>query len=101
MMPLVLGCVIACVVVLPLALHYCIAWLGFVGSALAVVAYQVAQLSIVWLYLKIVQPHHPQSWTGLHNWRQALAWVPLKTYLHLGAGGIIASSECTYAIAGS
>jgi MATE family multidrug resistance protein len=78
---------------LPLALELCIQSMGFLGSAVAYVLFQASQATFLLLYLCLKQPHHPQTWPGLKNWKQAMKMKPMMEFLHLGAGGILSQSE--------
>jgi MATE family multidrug resistance protein len=100
MRPLVVVCFLSTCVVLPLCLQYWTAWFGFLGSAMAVVAFQTAQAVLLLLYLKIFQPHAPTTWPSAgflrHHWKEALEWNAFKRYMILGMGGILMSCEWIY-----
>ena len=81
-----------CGIVLPIALTVLVRYMGFPGSAIAMVVYQASQASLLILYLVYKRPHHPMTWPGLHLWREALAYRPVMAYMRLGAGGVLANS---------
>jgi MATE family multidrug resistance protein len=95
MRPLVLVCLVCCGVVLPIALEACTRFLGFIGSALAIVSYQFSQCILLLLYLRWKRPHTPGTWAGF-LWSDALQCIPFKRYCYLGLGGMLASSEWIY-----
>jgi MATE family multidrug resistance protein len=91
------------VVVLALTLMMLPFWLdglvtayGFVGSALAILIYQVSQVCLLMTYLWWHKPHQEGTWPGIGAWRLALEWKPLRAYLSLGMGGILSASEWIY-----
>lgn len=92
MAPLLVVLVATCGIVLPLALDRLVPWLGFIGSAIAILIYQASQAGLLLLYLSYKQPHNPMTWPGLHLWREALAPKPFLAFLRLGAGGMVAAS---------
>jgi Na+-driven multidrug efflux pump len=98
MLPLVLASVVSCAVVLPLALDLLTRWLGFVGSAVAIVLFQFSQACVAVGYVAARRPHRPGTWPGLAGavWRDVFHWEPFKVYFFLGLGGIIAASEWIY-----
>ena len=91
MKPLLIVTVIACSLV-PLLLRLCVAWFGFLGSALSLVLYLALQSLLVLLYLVVLKPHHPETWSGLKI-KEALEWNSVKPYLVLAGGGLLASCE--------
>ena len=91
--PLVLVFVFNCAVVLPLSLWFFVDWLGLIGAAVALALFMLSESVLLIAYLVVFRPHHPETWGGLSQWREALAWGPVKAYLLLGLGGILASSE--------
>ncbi|GKY98857.1 hypothetical protein MPSEU_000841700 [Mayamaea pseudoterrestris] len=96
MLPLVVSGVVSCVVVLPLALKYATEWFGFLGSAVAICVFQMAQALLTLLYVHLFQPHHVDTWPTLAAWREALHWESLSAYVSLGVGGMVATSEWIY-----
>jgi multidrug resistance protein, MATE family len=81
---------------LPFLLDGLVTAFGFVGSALAILVYQVSQVVLLIGYLWWHEPHQEGTWPGLGAWRAALEWKPLKAYLSLGMGGILSASEWIY-----
>ena len=96
MKPLVYVCLLCCGIIFPIALDYSTRIWGFLGSAVAVVVYQISQSTLLLMYLKLVKPHKVETWSGLILWKQALQWVPMKRYFYLGVGGMLATSEWIY-----
>lgn len=96
MAPLVFVMLLSGGIILPLALETLVPWIGFTGSAMAVVLYYTSQVGMLLFYLAWKQPHHASSWPGLHAWREALAWKPFLAYMKLGSGGMLAASEWWY-----
>ena len=94
--PLMIVFGISCVFVLPVSLWLFVDWLGLVGSAVALDLFIVAQALLLVGYLAIWEPHHPGTWQGMSQWRKAMAWEPVRTYLVLGFGGMLASMEWLY-----
>ena len=95
MQPLVVVCLICCGIILPCSLEFFTRSFGYLGSALAIVCYQSSQSLLLILYLRWKRPHTPGTWPGL-LWKEALHWKPLKNYILLGIGGMLASSEWIY-----
>jgi MATE family multidrug resistance protein len=83
------------VIILPLSLEILVPTVGFMGSALAILIYQVSQALILLAYLAWQKPHHVGTWPGmtLQYWKEAMEWEPFSRYLSLGAGGMLASGE--------
>lgn len=98
MKPLVVVCIISTCVILPISLEFFTQWFGFLGSAMAVVTFQISQALLLLFYLYIFRPHAPTCWPAgmLSHWKDALEWEDFKTYMHLGFGGILMSSEWIY-----
>jgi MATE family multidrug resistance protein len=96
MAPLVFVLIGTCGIVLPLALDRLVPWLGFIGSAYAILIYQASQAGLLLLYLIYKRPHNAMTWPGLQCWREALAWKQFTAYMRLGTGGMLAASEWWY-----
>ena len=97
MTPIYAVLAVSCGVVLPVALELFIEWFGFIGSAMALVAYLFSQSALLLAVLAIRNAQHYGTWTGLADmWRDALSWKPMCLYFRLGAGGILSSSEWWY-----
>jgi len=97
MVPLVAVTVVCCVIVLPATLSVLVPTMGFIGSALAMTIFQVVQAAMLILVLRWRVPHDPETWPGLCAWREVLCdRRAMKTYLSLGLGGILASTEWWY-----
>ena len=96
MRPLIYVSLFCCVVVLPIALHLCTEYYGFLGSAMAYVCFQSSQCILLILYVVVFQPHTEGTWPGLGCWRDALKYRPMIEYISLGAGGILSQSEWIY-----
>jgi MATE family multidrug resistance protein len=95
MQPLVIASAISLLVILPLSMEYFIQWFGFLGSAMSFALYQISQALLVLGILWVYRPHRAECWPGLQEaWGQVFAWKPFAQFLHLGMGGILASSEC-------
>ena len=95
MKPLVVVCLVCCLLILPVTLEFMTRWYGYVGSAWSIVLYQVAEALLLILYLKWFQPHTPGTWNGL-RWRDVLHLEPFRRYFWLGLGGMLASSKWIY-----
>lgn len=93
MMPIVLAMLFSTAVILPASLQLLVPTFGYMGSAFAILIYQVAEPLLLLAYLAWCKPYHPETWTGLSHWRDAIAWEPFKAYMHLGCGGMLASGE--------
>jgi MATE family multidrug resistance protein len=100
MRPLLVVCLFCCFVVLPVGIYSLFHWFGFIGSALTIVLFQSCQSLLLLLYLKLYHPHTEGTWPGL-------SWSTLKeaigepkgaftTYVWLGLGGMLATSEWIY-----
>ncbi|GAX10697.1 multidrug resistance protein, MATE family [Fistulifera solaris] len=94
--PCVVAVGVSSLLVLPVALvvwtHFC----GYLGTAWALVTYQVIEPLLLLLYIWWKQPHRPETWPGLASWNEALEERRFWSYIALGAGGILASSEWIY-----
>lgn len=94
MKPMMIASVISCGVVLPIALDLLIDAFGFLGSALAYVAFQAFQAFFLITYLWWWKPYAEGTWPGLQCWREAIfRYEPMSEYIHLGLGGMLAQSE--------
>lgn len=82
MAPLVVCAMVSCCVVLPVALWVLGPMFGFLGTAAAIVIYQVFLSTSLIAYLWYFQPHDPATWPG---WKQgmknALQWEPFCAYM--------------------
>ena len=88
--PMVLGSFVGSMIVSPLIMDPCVKYFGLKGSAIAIVIIQIVDIGLVLLYLKIFQPHHPLTWTGVSNlWKDAVKIKPLIQFLNLSFGGVI------------
>jgi Na+-driven multidrug efflux pump len=99
MKPLVVVFVVSTAVVLPLCLQYLTAWFGFLGSAMAVVAFQGSQALLLLLYLWVFHLHKPTTWPSqfvYRHWKDALQWKAFCRYMKLGVGGMLMSCEWIY-----
>lgn len=95
MQPLVVAAVISLGVILPLSMHLFVGWFGFIGSALSYALYLTSQALIVLGILVVQRPYKAECWPGWNEaWQQVFHWKPFAQFLHLGLGGIAASSEC-------
>lgn len=74
---------------LPLTLELCLSTMGFIGSSIANVIYQIVQVTMLIVYLKVAQPYYKKTWPGLSAWREAISWQPFWSFLRLGLGGIL------------
>lgn len=96
--PLLIASTVSCFGVLPLALQFLTRWLGFPGSAAALLLFQMSQTSIAMGLVLWQRPYRPETWPGLHAdvWREVLHWKAFKYFFYLGMGGMMASSEWIY-----
>jgi MATE family multidrug resistance protein len=97
MLPLVLASATSCAVVLPVALELLTSWMGFVGSAAAIVVFQASQAGISLGYVALRKPHRPGTWPGFLDgsvWRDVFRWEPFRVFFYLGMGGIVVRLEC-------
>jgi multidrug resistance protein, MATE family len=113
MKPLIWNSVLCCGVVLPLVLTIDTQLFGFIGTAIAVDMYLVAQAAVLLGLVKWNNHRSPEKslssassvggtaaaasccWPGL-SWellRDALQWEPFRLYFALGVGGMLATSE--------
>jgi len=95
MKPLILVSLLCTCVILPLSLQICINAMGFLGSAVGYVIFQVSQALSLLFYVYWKQPHDPRTWSGLSLKivASALEWDQMKEFIHLGMGGIVAQCE--------
>jgi multidrug resistance protein, MATE family len=97
MKPLVVCVLVSNLIVLPTALYFAGNAFGFLGTALAIVIYNVVQSLLLLLYLWYWTPHNAATWIGLTpSFQAALQCKPFYAYMALGAGGMLASSEWIY-----
>jgi hypothetical protein len=96
MFPLVLTAILDLTIVLPLATSFWTSHYGFAGSAAAVSTYICGQAIILHLYLYNTRPYMAECWPGIiEGFRDAVnSFEAIKVFVILGAGGIVASSEC-------
>jgi MATE family multidrug resistance protein len=70
--PCVVAVGVSSLLVLPIALlvwtHFC----GYLGTAWALVTYQVTEPILLLMYIWWKQPHKPETWPGLASWKDAL-----------------------------
>lgn len=95
-MPLVYVSLLGWVLVLPISLRVLMPIMGFVGSAWAMLIYQVAQSILLVAYLSWKRPHTWGTWVGLFHrevWREVLRIGPMLSFVKLALGGVLATSE--------
>lgn len=93
--PLVVVTLVASVVVLPAALEI----LGdhFIGTAWALLVFQLFQVVSILVWLWWCPPHNPATWTWKdYTRRQVLGSPSFREFLYLGVGGMLASLEWIY-----
>ncbi len=95
MIPL-LVCLLLTLMALPLLLAALVPAFGCVGSALAIVLYELLQVTLLLTYLWWCSPHIPHSWPSVGAWREALAWEPMVEFLLLALGGVLLSIDWVY-----
>ena len=112
--PLVISSLLSMLVVLPLSLQLLSWWLGFLGAAVAITLYYAFQSLCILTLVMYTQrqgrrrrqglpsssssdhdwttsgEYHPETWPGLSAWREALDWKPVRTYVSLGLGAMLA-----------
>ena len=113
--PLVISSLLSMLVVLPLSLQLLCWWLGFLGAAVAITLYYAFQSLCILTLVMYTQrqgrrrrrqglpsssssdhdwstsgEYHPETWPGLSAWRDALDWKPVRTYVSLGFGAMLA-----------
>jgi len=81
MRPLVLVVLASCFIVIPFALEVLTSWIGFLGTPLAIVVFQVFEALSLLCYLSWKKPYVHATWPGLGAWRDALEWQPFSAYL--------------------
>lgn len=91
--PLVVVTIISTGVILPLGLKICVTLIGFYGSAVGLVIYQIVQVVLLLLYLSIFKPHMKGTWPGFRAWKEALRYEPFVQFFKLALGGILSMSE--------
>jgi Na+-driven multidrug efflux pump len=96
MFPLVFTAILDFTIILPLATTFWTRHFGFAGSAAAVSTYICSQAIILLLYLYIKRPYVAECWPGIiQGFREAVnSCEAIRVFVILGAGGIVASSEC-------
>jgi multidrug resistance protein, MATE family len=113
MKPLIWNSVLCCGIVLPLVLTIDTHLFGFMGTAIAVDMYLMAQAVLLLCLVKWNNHRPPEKssssssvslvatpscWPGL-SWellRDAMQWEPFRLYFTLGVGGMLATSEWIY-----
>jgi multidrug resistance protein, MATE family len=82
MQPLVICCLLSSCVVLPLSLYVFGTMYGFIGTAIAIVTYQLFQSVSLIVYVWLFQSHDPLTWPGLQDGIQnAMHWKPFMSYM--------------------
>jgi Na+-driven multidrug efflux pump len=82
MTPLVVCSILSTCIVLPIALWFFGGVFGFLGTAIAMVIYQVFQSTSLLVYLWWFCPHDRETWPGLRQgWKRALQWKPFIYYM--------------------
>jgi Na+-driven multidrug efflux pump len=82
MQPLVVCCILSSCIVLPLSLYVFGNLYGFIGTAIAIVVYQLFQSVSLIVYIWLFQSHDPLTWPGLQDGvRNALQLKPFMSYM--------------------
>lgn len=82
MQPLVVCCLLSTCIVLPISLYTLGTMYGYIGTAIAIVTYQVFQSVSLICYIWIFQPHDPSTWSGLYDGIQnAILLKPFLSYM--------------------
>jgi hypothetical protein len=97
LLPVVITEVFNVAILLPLSMWLWTRYFGYQGTAAAVVTYETCGAILIVLYLCVMKPYKKKCWPGLiEGFKEAVgSWQANRMYLMLGAGGILASSECT------
>jgi multidrug resistance protein, MATE family len=95
--PIVITEVINVAILLPLSMWLWTRNFGYEGTAAAVVTYEATGAILIITYLYFKQSYKKRCWPGLmEGFKDAVgSWEANRMYLMLGAGGVLASSECT------
>jgi multidrug resistance protein, MATE family len=95
--PIVITEVVNVSLLLPLSMWLWTHFYGYQGTAAAVVTYEATGALLIVTYLCFKKPYKKRCWPGfLEGFKDAIgSWDANQTFLILGAGGILASSECT------
>jgi len=96
--PLIVVATFSTGIVLPISLTYFIKHMGFLGSAYAYTVYQMVQTILLVLYIYVKHPHDSRTWpVTYHNFldffKSSIQINPMKEFLHLGFGGVVAQCE--------
>jgi multidrug resistance protein, MATE family len=82
MTPLVVCSILSTCIVLPISLWFFGTLYGFVGTAIAMVIFQVFQSMSLLIYLWWFNPHDPSTWPGLQQcFKHAMQWGPFISYM--------------------
>ena len=82
MQPLVICSLLSTCIVLPVSLYTLGTSYGYVGTAMAIVIYQVFQSLSLIAYIYIMQPHDPSTWSGWYDGlRNAILIKPFLAYM--------------------
>jgi multidrug resistance protein, MATE family len=82
MTPLVVCSILSTCIVLPISLWFFGGVFGFLGTAIAMVIYQVFQSISLLVYLWWFSPHDPETWPGFRQgWTHAIQWKPFIYYM--------------------
>ena len=94
--PLLYVSAISCLFILPVSMEILTKLAGFGGSAGAIVIFQSSQAVLLIAYLYWKQPYTPGTWPTTICWKNIFQWEQVRTYLLLGMGGMLATSEWIY-----
>lgn len=81
MLPCVISVVLSSTVVAPVALCVWSKICGYLGTAMAIVSYQVAATVFLLGYIWIWKPHTEASWPGFKAWRESFEWEKMTLFL--------------------
>jgi Na+-driven multidrug efflux pump len=81
MMPLLVVTFLSTWILLPIVLWLWTSAAGFLGTAWAIVTYQVTQSLGLVFFLYWRSPHSVETWPGLAAWRNALEWKKFVPYM--------------------
>lgn len=93
MQPLVVCSLVSTCVVLPISLYTFGVSYGYIGTAIAMIVYQVFQSLSLIAYIHVLQPHDPSTWPGLYEaFKNAILLKPFLSYM------VSRSCVCAYAL---
>lgn len=101
MLPQTLISLFSTLTLLPIFLYILEYYIGFQGTAISIILFEICQLILLILYLSYKKPYHPETWTGMKSLLlsfkgNVMSYNRFHSFFILSLGGMLASAYWIY-----